>query len=259
MKKMTIKNIVKFSASVAILAGVSQFSFAHTRLQVSSIDENSASHGSDYNNEVIAHGCRNEDGSGVDTVGTVVVFPDGEDSIVMENGEMSDKTTADFVPGWGSPVAKIQDKDVFNYEEEIKSPLGNVVGYWAGALGTEGLKSGLTGVIPFRTSGVVINPESCATSVKFIVAIADICALTTIEGFNDADVMLWTPAVGSNFDGTDDLNGYDSPASLTVNRTIAPLPESCGDGVEVTIKPSAAQLNRDMPVSIDGVQVWPTP
>lgn len=259
MKQMTIKNIIKLSAAVLVLAGVSQSAVAHTRLQVPVVSENSRSHGSDYNNEVIAHGCRREDSTGVDTIGTIVVFPDGVDSIVMVDGEASDKTTADFVSNWGSPVAKIQDKDVFTIEEEIKTPLGNVVGFWAADPEGKGLKSGLTGVIPLRTSGVVLNPESCAKSVKFIVAIADVCALTTVEGFNDADVMLWTPAVGSDFDGTEDLNGYDSPASLTVNRTIAPLPESCGEGVDVVIKPSAAQLNRDMPVKINGVQVWPIP
>ena len=137
---------------------------------------------------------------------------------------------------------------------KIKDSLGNVLGYWAA--GSEGLKGGLTGVIPFRTSGVVIEATSCAKTVKFIVAIADICTLTNVSGFNDAAVMLWTPAVGSSFDGTEDLNGYNSPASLMVNRTSA-LPESCGEGVDVVVTPSAAQLNRDMPIKYNGSQIWP--
>jgi len=115
----------------------------------------------------------------------------------------------------------------------------------------------LTGVIPFRTSGVVIESTSCAKTVKFIVAIADICEITKISGFKDSTVMLWTPAVGSQFDGTEDLNGYNSPASFMVNRT-SDQPEACGEGVDVVVTPSAAQLNRDMTVKINGAQIWPT-
>jgi len=38
------------------------------------------------------------------------------------------------------------------------------------------------------------------------------------------------------------------------------LPSSCGGtGVTVEVKPSAAQINRDMPVVIDGQQIWPLP
>lgn len=256
MKKITKKLAGSLIVGSILLA--SQMAIAHTRLQTPVIDENSARHGSNYNNQVIGHGCRNpETGSAdINTNATVLVFPDGVDSIITVDGEASDKTLIDFVTNWGSPVQKIQDKDVFTEEAEIKDPLGNVVGFYAFG---GGLTGGLTGVIPFRTSGVVIEPTSCAKTVKFIVAIADICTVTNVAGFNDADVMLWTPAVGSMFDGTEDLNGYNSPASLTVSRTGSEIPEACGDGVEVVVTPSAVQLDRDMTIEIDGVQAWPTP
>ena len=57
----------------------------------------------------------------------------------------------------------------------------------------------------------------------------------------------------SNYDGAE-----SEPATLKVNRTSA-LPAECGEGVDVVVTPSAAQLNRDMPVVIGGVQVWPKP
>ncbi|MCK5354699.1 MAG: hypothetical protein KAJ63_06240 [Methyloprofundus sp.] len=258
MKKTTAKKLVLSAITGSVLVA-SQMAGAHTRLQTPSIDENSASHGSDYNNEVISHGCANPDSglNDTNTVATVVVFPDGVDSSITVNGEASDKTLLDFVSNWGSPVQKIQSNDIFNIEDEIKDPLGNVLGYWAGSTDGTGLQGGLTGVVPFRTSGVVIEPTSCAKSVKFIVAIADICKLTNVAGFNNSTAQLWTPAVGSMFDGIEgESKGYNSPASLTVNRTSA-LPEACGEGVDVVVTPSAAQLNRDMTVEINGAQVWP--
>lgn len=247
----TTKKVVLSAVTGAFLAA-SQMSMAHTRLQTPTIDEGARV----YNNEVIGHGCKDAAGvSNIDTVATVAVFPDGVDSSITVNGEASDKPLTDFVTNWGSPVQKIQNNDVFEMEDVIVDSNDNTLGYWAGGGGRKGH---LIGLVPFRTSAVEIEPTSCAKSVKFIVAIADICELTDVAGFNDSTVMLWTPAVGSKFDGTPDLNGYNSPASLTVNRTSA-LPESCGDGVDVVVTPSAAQLDRDMTVTIDGAQVWPKP
>lgn len=250
MKTISTKNIALSVITGSILLA-SQMASAHTRLQIPSIDEGTRV----YNNQIISHGCRNPETQAVDitTIATVVVFPDGVDSSITVNEEASDQLLSAFIENWGSPIRKVQSKDLFELEEEIKDPLGNTVGYWAGVGGRQG---SLIGSVPFRSSSFVISETSCAKTVKAIVAIADICKLTNIAGFNDADIMLWTPAVGSNFDGTDDLNGYNSPASLMINRT-SPLPESCGEGVDVVVTPSAAQLNRDMPVKINGTQVWP--
>lgn len=253
------------SAIAAVVIVASQNVLAHTRLKTSTIDENNANHGSDYNDVVIAHGCKNEtDGSAtIDTIGSVTVFPDGKDSIITTKPAGSDSTVAatpyeggltDFVTNWVSPVTLIQNNSVFTERGYIKDSLGNKLGFWVG--GGNGLTAGFRGLIPFTTTGVVINPESCAKSVTFVVSIADICEITDKSGFRDSTVLLWTPAVGSDFDGVG-LDGYDSPATLKVNRTVTALPASCGEGLDVTVKPSAAQLNRDMKVVVDGVQVWP--
>lgn len=253
---------VSMVAAVTVIAA--QGTLAHTRLKTSAINENNASHGSDYNDVVIAHGCQNEtDGaSTIDTLGTVVVFPDGKDSIITTKPAGSDSSVAatphegtfiDFVTNWASPVTIIQSKDVFEKQGYIKDSLGNKLGFWAGG---GKLTAGYRGLVPFTTAGVVINPDSCAKSITFVVSIADICEITDASGFSNATVQLWTPAVGSNFDG-EGLHGYDSPAVLKVNRTVTSLPASCGDGLDVTVKPSAAQLNRDMKVIIDGNQAWP--
>lgn len=256
MNQITSKKLITQGILMAASLMLAQGVFAHTRLKVPVIDENAAFHGSNYNDVVVAHGCQNEaDGkSTIDTIGTVVVFPDGKDSIITVDGAPHNGQLSDFVTNWGSPVTVIQDRSVFTQQAHITDSLGNKLGFWAG--GGNGLKAGYRGLLPFVTAGVVIEPTSCAKSVKFVLGIADVCEVTDINGFSDATVQLWTAAVGSNFDGAG-LHGFDSPATLTVKRTIAPLPESCGAGVEVVVKPSAQQLNRDMKVIIDGQQIWP--
>lgn len=256
--KTISKNFALYLITGSILL-VSQMVSAHTRLQSPVIDENSAGHGSNYNNLIIAHGCTNPDTGSTDinTIAQVVVFPDGVDSTITVDGEASDKILFDFVSNWGSPVQKIQSRDIFDIEDEIKDSLGNVLGYWAASLDGTGLKGGLTGVVPLRTSGVIIEPTSCAKSVKFVLGVAEICELTDFAGFSDATVMLWTPEVGSKFDGVEGVSkGYNSPASLTVNR-VSELPAECGEGLEVVVTPSAHQLNRDMTIEFDGVPAWP--
>jgi len=48
--------------------------------------------------------------------------------------------------------------------------------------------------LAFRTGAVIIEPTSCAASVKFHVSIVDICEITPISGFNDGTITRWTLA-----------------------------------------------------------------
>lgn len=241
---------------ISLLLIMTQSALAHTRFRVPVINENAANHGSNYNDVVIGHGCQNSnDGaSTIDTLGTVVVFPDGKDSIIEVNGQAHTGPLTDFVVNWKSPVTIIQDSSLFTHQEYIKDADGNKLGFWSG--GGRGLKAGYRGVIPFTTAGVVIESTSCAKSVTFVPAIADICEITDTNGFNNATVQLWTAAVGSVFDG-EGLHGYNSPATLKVNRSIEPLPASCGDGVDIVVKPSATQLSRDFQIKYEGQKIWP--
>ncbi|MDV6341889.1 hypothetical protein R2083_04960 [Nitrosomonas sp. Is35] len=238
------------------LSATWQSALAHTRLKTPIVQENAANHGSDYNAVVVAHGCHNPvtGNSDANTIGTVVVFPDGKDSIITVDGQPHGGALTDFVTNWGNPVTKIQDKSIFPEEDYIKDSLGNKLGFWTG--GGKGLKGGFRAVVPFTTAGVVIEPASCAKSVTFVLGIVDICEITDASKFNDETVQMWTPAVGSIYDGPG-LHGFNSPATLKVNRSIAALPASCGAGVDVVVKPSANQLNRDLRINFDGKQIWP--
>ncbi|MCE7914671.1 MAG: hypothetical protein DYH15_08310 [Nitrosomonas sp. PRO4] len=245
----------KFSSHTALgvailLLGASQNAFSHTRLEIPTVAEGVRV----TNNVVIGHSC----GEGKNTIASTVVFPDGVDSTVKVNGAQSAEPIESYVSNYGNLYQKILDHSVFQFENEKKDSNGNVVGFWVKG---GKMPEGYTVYLPFRAGAMFIEPASCAKSVKVVLGIADICKVTPISGFKDGVLETWTPAVGSKYDGVG-LGGYDSPATLTVMRDLVnnPMDASCGDGVEVEIIPSAAQLDRDMPIiNTNGAQYWPKP
>ena len=234
-----------------ILTGFFQEVFAHTLLDIPQVTELKKTN----NNIVIGHGC-----GGSPVIGTSIVFPDGNDSIITAGNDPHSGGIGSFVQNWGNLIQLLQNRSVFSEQDEKLDANGNVIGFWSG--GGRSLAANLNAHIPFTTSAVVFEPESCASSVRFAVAIVDVCKITTIANFTEDAVSLWVPAVGSKYDGVPGSHAYDSPAFFTVNRDLesSPLPESCGgNGIEVLVKPSAAQVDRDMPILYNGTQVWPQP
>ncbi|SNX58843.1 hypothetical protein SAMN06296273_0308 [Nitrosomonas ureae] len=244
---MASHNKIKFVAGSVIAAAISvigQNVFAHTVLEVPSIAEGVRA----SNNVVVGHGCGE-----INVIGTSVVFPDGVDSTITVDGQPHTGALTDFIQNWGNLNQKIFSKAVFTFQGEKVDANGNVSGFWAG--GGDSLPHDMAGFIPFRTSAAIIEPTSCAASVKFHVSIVDICEITPVDGFSDETVNRWTLAgLGTPYDRPE-----DGAASLTITRSETnPLPESCGGtGQVVEVKPSAAQINRDMPIIFNGSQVWP--
>lgn len=232
-----------------------QSSFAHTRLENPIVQESSAAHGTYDTAAVIPHGC-----DGQPVIGNLLVFPDQQDSIVQTSTdsfatfETSASSATDFIAS-GGYLRLIKSNDVFSHEDLINDNLGNPIGFWAA--GGELPASNWVGKLPFRVSVVSIQPESCANSITFIPAIANVCKVSSTSEFEAEGVIdLWTaPEVGSAFDAP----SWSYPATFKVERdaTNNPLPASCGSGVDVRIIPSAAQLNRDLSVEIEGQKVWP--
>lgn len=217
--------------------------FAHTTMETATIPEGTRV----SNNVVVGHGCGERN-----VIGTSVVFPDGVDSTITVDGQPHTGVLTDFIQNWGNLNQKVYSKAVFTFQGEKLDASGNVSGFWAG--GGDSLPHDMSGFIPFRTSAAIIEPESCVASVKFHVNIVDICEITPVSGFSDETINRWTlSGLGTPYDRV----GEDGAASLTITRTSA-LPASCGaTGVAVEVKPSAAQINRDMPIKLDGNQVWP--
>ena len=229
----------------------SQFSLAHTVFSPVQISEGKSSE----NYLAITHGCGE-----ADVIGTSVVFPDGVDSTIAVNGSPYSGSLSDFIQNWGNVIHLYQDRSVFTEQDVKRDANGNVVGFWSG--GGRTISSHLFAKIPFVSSAVLFVPESCAKTVRFSAAGADICRITALNEVNsDNAVNFWVPAVGSKYDGTPGGHSFDFPIFFTITRDLEnnPLPESCSVGQQITVKPSAAQINRDMPIIFNGSQVWPQP
>jgi hypothetical protein len=277
-KTITFKKLAMCSLTTAAMIAASQSVLAHTRLQSPTILEGTRV----YNNVVIGHGCHNAatNSNSTPVMGTSVVFPDAAATVTSKPaGSASSVASApagavtDYIAGAGEGYSKkVYSNDIFSVEGQKSNSLGNVVGFWTGG-GSALPGINYTALIPFKTDAITIKAESCAKTVTFVVAIADVCELSNTSGFNDENVNMWTPAVGSNYDGVG-LHGYNSPATLKVVRNTTgtpatlttaevkanPLPASCGAGLDITVTPTAEQLNRDLPaIDANGVQLWPQP
>lgn len=258
---MNKKNVrpLAFAAIASAIALASQGAVAHTRLQTPTV----ASGSNIYNATATVHGCHNAAANNNSTpvIATSVVFPDESATVMIRDavpaGQPANEyapyagTLEDFVEG-GAVVHpdKVKSRDVFNSEGIKRDPvLNNSVGFYA----KDGSLPGIDyiSLLPFRPGAIFVNEGSCAKSVQYVLAIADICKVTSIAKFSDETVNLWTPAVGSKFDGPG-LHGFNSPATLTVTRT-TPLDASCGLGQEVRVVPTADQINRDLPIP----RYWP--
>ncbi|MDY6983707.1 MAG: hypothetical protein SV422_11515, partial [Pseudomonadota bacterium] len=140
---------------------------------------------------------------------------------------------------------------------EKQGPNGNVVGFWAG--GGAGIPNHMVGYLPFRVNATNINPQSCAVSVRFLVNIVDVCTITgPAELHNPGVAEFWTHNdLGTVYDRQSASD--DGVARLTITRNLStnPLPSGCGAGYSVDVKASKAQIERDMPIRVQGVQVWP--
>jgi hypothetical protein len=248
--------LLSSAVASALLIGLTQHAAAHTRLDIPAATEGQRS----INHVIIGHSCDDT----TTTIGTSVVFPDGVGSTILVNGSQHSGPITDFLTNYGNNAALFFDRSAFDYMDE-KTVNGNVVGFWAG--GGPGMPANLAVALPFRLTAASIEPTSCAASVKVYISIVDICQITGVNGFGEGTVELWTHAgLGTPYDR--DLHfdvpvGTDpGPASFTINRDLTknPLPESCGGtSVAVELKPSAAQINRDMPIKFNGQQVWPLP
>lgn len=252
--------------SLSVIAALSAVAWsdaqAHTRFEINTTKEGSRVD----NNIMIPHLCTNEP-----VIGQITVFPDVTTALVdtspdsnaaltAETFTRSDQPATAFIQGL--TIAGIMNRDIFDTHALIRDNTGNPIGVWSagGALA----EPNWVAKMPIRINPISIVAESCAKKVIIAPAIANVCQVTSlneIDGKNPdrTDVDFWTaPDAGHpKFDGP----GWNYPAPFTVNRDLEanPLPASCGEGVAVRIYPSAAQLDRDFPVVVNGQQVWPAP
>lgn len=255
--------ILSGAIASVFLVGLTQNAIAHTRLTVPKTFESSSAHGSTQTAVNLPHGCGDNS-----VIGQVFFLPDtGANPGIQTSAD--NFTTVETAEGTNALdyvvnppfIRLIKSRDVFDIVEFISDPLGNPIGFWAA--GGELPAHNWVAQQPMNITSVAIQPTSCATKVVFVPAIANVCKLSSlaeIDGKNtdDPNVDFWTaPEAGSRWDAP----SWNFPATYTVERDLEnnPLPASCGDGLAVRIFPSAAQLDRDFPVKINGQQVWPQP
>lgn len=265
----------------------SQSAFSHTRLETPTAVERTKVH----NYLVIGHGCppttaRNP------TYGTTLVWPNAVKykPVIGVNSGSGIVYTANDATYYYSPSAGIASLinggGAWDSSNIKVDSLGNKDGFWAGGKSYDQTIS--TSVLtPFFTAAVTIAPTSCARSVTFYLAVADICNVTTPStSASDQQVLYWSPIpnftgvpgspfgtpagdptrsipVGpkySNYDGYADAahtipgDGWNSPATykVTRNTTINPLPAGCtgngGLGDDIHVYPSSDQINQELPV-----------
>lgn len=247
-----------FNVTVArLLAGVFGFALAavvstagaHTTIR------SQATEGVTEDNALkIGHTCETEDGNHIPVIAQSVIFPTMDPVITTSDGStissMAQVIELGSLAGLGRPL---QDRNIFRTQRQKYDDLDNVIGFEAanGSLNTE-----IPGRVPFQYAAPRIVAGSCAKRLLIKVAIADIC----LRGFGMEDSIafgkanLWIPDDSSRIATmakAASVDGVGAPATLTVNRNLTtnPLPAACGAGIDVTVTPSAADIDKNLRIT----------
>ena len=225
----------------AALCAIAPVALAHTTVR------SQAAEGVRADNALkIGHGCDENT-----VIAQSVVFPTDAPLITTNApgvviGDLAEVITQGGIAGL---VGAIQDSSIFGIQNAKLDANENTIGFH----GKQGLlRIHLRGRVPFEFTAPNFVPESCATALRVEIAIADICKLKA-PTLQPGKVNLWIPDNGSQFaiqGAANGVEGIGGPARLTVNRDLAnnPLPDACGAGYVVTLTPSAAQVDRDLPI-----------
>jgi len=237
MSKSTIlKKRVIYSLVTTVMAAASQGGFAHTRLESPTILEGSSGVLA-HNRVTIGHGCppitaRNP------SYGTSVVFPNaisyspiiGVDGSSAGKGTAKQYATNQDASTYYAPLAGIgaliREGGAFPYENIKADAKGNIDGFWAAGKSYDQTIS--TPIqVSFKTAAVTIAPASCARSVTFVLAIADICTVKPSATATDAEILYWSPI--PNFTGVPG-QPFGAPVADTVRSIPAGPAFSLYDG-----------------------------
>jgi hypothetical protein len=195
----------------------------------------------------IGHGCEGDHG----VIAQSVVFPTDAPGISTSDPSVVVTDLSEVITqgSLANLAQSIQDRSIFLHQSETLDANGNVVGFQA-RWGK--LEPDLLGRVPFQFSPPNFVAESCAKRLLIKVAIADICSIRR-PLLHPEKVNLWIPDNGSAIATAAlaaGVEGIGAAATLTVSRNLTtnPLPAACGAGVDVTVIPSAAQVDRDLPI-----------
>ena len=260
----------------ATLAVFSQGSFAHTRLEYPNVIEN----GSVHNRLNTGHGCPTSTTAKGSTFAQSAIFPNaisytpiiGVDSSATGSTWKNATYTTAAASTFYSPLAGIgallRADGAWPITLQKTDAKGNNDGFLAGGKAYDQTVS--AGVqTSVKTAAITIPATSCARSVTFMLAVADICDINVPSAVaTDKEVLYWSPIpnftgvpgqpfgsskgnptnpniaggipVGpaySNYDGYTDAahtiagDGWASPATLKVWRNTTGTPATVANGV----------------------------
>jgi len=262
------KNFKKLTlcALVATACGVAQTAYAHTGVKDTVAEGKGL-----YTAFTLGHGCQDTPEQNQEALEKLlpvtaqsVVFPNGTASQAFKIDPVTKAETpidlSDYISGADGGVVTlkptmIQDKNVFKKQQVKTDTNGNVRGiqFTNGNLDTTAV-----GLIPFKvtapsfltTVGNDGTTQNCAKSLKIRIAIANYCKKTNNEN-QDNRSDIWIGHLTTKFKdpGVMPHDWETSPfwPTLTVNRTSA-LDASCGDGFDIAVQPSDAEVDTYLPV-----------
>ena len=244
MERAALQKILFFTLTALL---ISNSAFAHDEIKSQALEGNT-----DDNAIKIEHGCEASEKPVIaqsvvfPTISPVLSTPDADGNPVPYPYSLTDVIDQGTIAGL---VDGIQNKDIFTVQKEKYDATGiNATGFYgkSGSLDVE-----FQGRVPFAFTSPNFVSGSCVKKLNIEVAIADICD-TKKPAIQATKVNLWIPDNGSVY-ATKGLaagvDGVGDPAVLQVNRDLVANPfvsANCGDGIEVTVTPSAADVDANL-------------
>lgn len=218
-----------------------------------------------YTGFTVNQGCQDDVKSAapLPVVALSSVFPNATDSNAFQinaDGTETPINLADYIEGANGGVINlapgmIQDKNIFKKQREITDANGNVRGI---EVKTGKLDVAAVGIIPFRVSAPAFKAETCAKKLNIRIAVANYCNKTkNTSKDNRSDIWIGHPTPLFSDSGVLPHDFAATPywPTLIVNRNLVdnPLGINCGDGFDIAVQPSDADIDKFIPV--DGF--WP--
>jgi len=236
---------IRFACAVALAVAAAPAAFSHTTVRSQAVEGVTAD-----NALRIDQGCSLPGGAAMPVIAQSVVFPTLAPLATAPDGSPIALDTVIVQGTFAGTVRAVADASVFMSREPKTDALGNAIGFGAfdGSLSVE-----LQGRVPFQFAAPKFTASTCASRLLVKVAVADVCSVSPADTAVAGKVNLWIPDNGSQYAAAGKsagVEGVGSPATLIVNRDLAanPLPPACGAGVDVTVTPSAADIDANLAI-----------
>ena len=244
--QLTTKKFAAYSVAAALIAA-SQGAFAHTGVK-DTVDVTSLSGKASYNAFTITHGCAAGEGAEpIPVIGQSAVFPHGDSAVWVKLGATPTPITAQEVIGAPSinlAVAGLQDSSVFAVQNEEADELGVVhaINWKKGKLDPT-----LYGLTTFRVSVPKIV-DKCVSRLRIRMAVANWCKKSNEadDAENNRADWWFTAETGTTKFTDPEIIQPSYWTTLTANNLEFDA-ASCGEGYEVAVMPSGADIDKYLP------------